>query len=52
MGKFEAFKLPLRGMANGTHEFEYTLDTEFFRNMESEDIVKGNVKTTYNKKGK
>ena len=33
-------------MACGTHEFEYTLDTEFFRNMESEDIVKGNVKTT------
>lgn len=44
MGKFTAFKLPLRGMTRGTQEFEYTLDTEFFRNMESEDIVKGNVK--------
>ena len=53
MGKFTAFKLPLRGMTRGTQEFEYTLDTEFFRNMESEDIIKGNVNThlTVNCKG-
>lgn len=40
-------------MTCGTQEFEYTLDTEFFRNMESEDIIKGNVKThlTVNCKG-
>ena len=31
-------------MTRGTQQFEYTLDTEFFRNMESEDILKGNVK--------
>ena len=31
-------------MTRGTHRFEYTLDTEFFRNMESEDISKGDVK--------
>ena len=43
MGKFTAYKLPLRGMTRGTHEFEYTLDTEFFKNMESEDILKGKV---------
>lgn len=30
-------------MARGTQQFEYTLDTEFFKNMESEDILKGNV---------
>lgn len=44
MGKFAAFKLPLRSMTRGTHQYEYTLDTEFFRNMESEDILKGDVK--------
>ena len=40
-------------MTRGTQEFEYTLDTEFFRNMESEDILKGNVKIdlTVNCKG-
>lgn len=31
-------------MARGTQRFEYTLDSEFFRNMESEDILRGNVK--------
>lgn len=31
-------------MARGTQQFEYTLDSEFFRNMESEDILRGNVK--------
>ena len=53
LGKFAAFKLPLRGMTRGTQEFEYTLDTEFFRNMESEDITKGEVKVnlTVNCKG-
>ena len=44
MGKFAAFRLPLREMKRGTHEFEFVLDTEFFRNMESEDILKGDVK--------
>lgn len=44
LGKFAAFKLPLKGMPNGTQQFEYELGTEFFRNMESPDIVKGNVK--------
>lgn len=53
LGKFEAFKLPLRSMQRGTHEFEMILDTEFFRNMESEDILNGNVKVnaTVNCKG-
>ena len=45
LGKFAAFRLPLREMKRGTHEFEFVLDTEFFRNMESEDILKGDVKT-------
>jgi len=44
LGKFAAFKLPLRGMEPGIHTFEYELDSEFFRNMESADIHKGNVK--------
>lgn len=53
LGKFAAFKLPLRGMTRGTQNYEYTLDTEFFRNMESEDIQRGDVKInlTVNCKG-
>lgn len=38
MGKFTEYKLPLKSMAPGTHEFEYKLGKTFFSNMESEDI--------------
>lgn len=38
MGKFTAYKLPLKSLGVGTHEFEYHLDKEFFTNMESADI--------------
>ena len=38
MGKFTEFKLPLKGLGVGTHEFEYHLDKQFFVNMESADI--------------
>ena len=38
MGKYNAFKLPLKSLGVGTHEFEYHLDKQFFVNMESSDI--------------
>lgn len=38
MGKFTDFKLPLKSLPEGTHEFEYHLDKVFFKNMESEDV--------------
>lgn len=38
MGKFSAYKLPLKGLSVGTHTFEYHLDKQFFANMESTDI--------------
>ena len=38
MGKYTAFKLPLKSIGVGTHEFEYHLDKQFFVNMESSDI--------------
>jgi len=38
MGKFSAFKLPLKSLGAGTHEFEYHLDKTFFANMESTDV--------------
>lgn len=38
MGKYTAFKLPLKSLGAGTHEFEYRLDKQFFVNMESSDI--------------
>lgn len=38
MGKFSEFKLPLKSLSVGTHEFEYRLGKQFFVNMESADI--------------
>ncbi|MDE6853478.1 MAG: DUF177 domain-containing protein [Muribaculaceae bacterium] len=38
MGKFTAFKLPLKSLGVGTHQFDYKLDKQFFTNMESADV--------------
>lgn len=38
MGKFSAYKLPLKSLGAGTHTFEYHLDKQFFANMENSDI--------------
>lgn len=38
VGKFSEFKLPLKSLPEGTHEFHYDLDKQFFKNMESADI--------------
>lgn len=51
MGKFSEFKLPLKSLPVGTHEFKYHLDKHFFANMESSDIRDADVnvalKVTY-----
>ncbi|MFG6381167.1 MAG: DUF177 domain-containing protein [Muribaculum sp.] len=38
MGKFSAYKLPLKSLSAGSHEFDYHLDKKFFEDMESADI--------------
>lgn len=38
------FDLPLKGMPNGTQEFEYELGMDFFRKKESTDVLSGDVK--------
>jgi len=44
LGRFSAYKLPLKSMPIGTQDFEYVLDNEFFKNIEGEDVQKGKVK--------
>ncbi len=43
MGKFTAFKVPLKSLPQGVHEFKYRLDKTFFINMESDDIHDADV---------
>ncbi len=38
MGKFTAYKLPLKSLTKGTHTFDYHLDKQFFTNMENNDV--------------
>lgn len=38
MGKFSAYKLPLKSLGQGVHEYEYRLDKQFFVDMESADV--------------
>ena len=38
MGKFSAYKLPLKTLSAGIHEFDYRLDKAFFASMEYPDV--------------
>lgn len=44
MGKFSQYKIPLRSLSDGKHEFNYQLDNKFFSllNDDSLDVRKGN----------
>lgn len=44
MGKFSAYKLPLKSLPSGSHEFEYELGKQFFEDMESTDIRDAHLK--------
>lgn len=48
MGKFSQFKLPLKSLSKGEHSFEYHLDKEFFKNMESADVRDADVNVHLN----
>ena len=43
MGKFDSYKIPLKTLSIGDHTFDYTLDTEYFKNIDSQEVQKGNV---------
>lgn len=38
MGKFTAYKLPLKSLTKGSHTFDYRLDKQFFTDMENTDV--------------
>lgn len=44
MGKFTEFNLPLKGMPEGTHHYEYHLGPQFFANMENTDVHGADIK--------
>lgn len=44
MGKFSDYKLMLKSLPLGKHDFEYHLDKQFFTNMENQDVRDADVK--------
>ncbi len=48
VGKFSLYKIPLRGLSEGMHEFKYDLDNRFFALIDdgSADVKKGNLNVT------
>lgn len=43
MGKFDAYKIDLKGMKNDTYLCEYVLDNHFFESIDSPEVQKGKV---------
>jgi uncharacterized protein len=41
MEKFKEFSLPIRGLKNGVHEFDFTIDANFFKEFEGSPIENG-----------
>jgi uncharacterized metal-binding protein YceD (DUF177 family) len=43
LGKFDIYKIPLKTLAVGNHTFNYDLDTEYFKKIDSQEVQKGKV---------
>ena len=43
MGKFQKFKIQLAGLGEGVYERDFKIDTDFFRNMECNDVIDADV---------
>ena len=41
MDKFKEFSLPIKGLKNGTHEFDFQIEPDFFKNFENSPIQNG-----------
>lgn len=46
MGKFNLYKLPLKSLPEGTHNYEYKLDNLFFKNIDGPEFQQGNLDVT------
>lgn len=44
MGKFDAYKVDLKNLSPGVHEFEYFLENKFFIDIDGTEVQKGKVK--------
>jgi uncharacterized metal-binding protein YceD (DUF177 family) len=43
LGKFDAYKIDLKSLSAGVHNYEYTLDNKFFSDIDGQEVSKGKV---------
>lgn len=43
MAKTESYKIELKGLSDGTYEYDYHLDDNFFASVEDAEVAKGDV---------
>ena len=48
MGKFDAYKIDLKGMKDNTYSCEYVLDNHFFSDIDAPEVRSGNVHVALN----
>lgn len=46
MGKFDAYKVDLKSLSPGIHEYEFLLENKFFIDIDGTDVQKGKVKVS------
>jgi uncharacterized metal-binding protein YceD (DUF177 family) len=44
LGKFDTYKIDLKSLSQGIHEYEYSLENQFFIDIDGTDVQKGKVK--------
>lgn len=44
MGKFDLYKIQLKALEEGDYSFEYELDNDYFKKIDSPEVQKGDVK--------
>ena len=46
VGKFDLYKIQLNALSEGSHSFDYELDNDFFKKIDSPEVQKGDVKVS------
>ncbi len=44
LGKFDTYKIDLKNLSQGVHEYEYSLENKFFMDIDGTEVQKGKVK--------
>ncbi|MDL2265973.1 DUF177 domain-containing protein [Parabacteroides sp. OttesenSCG-928-G07] len=46
MGKFDLYKIDLKNLASGTHNYDFFLENKFFMDIDGDEVQKGKVKVS------